>query len=69
MTSFPVLPVIFYFILNESVVELVSLKSAIASSSAKTGSFLQYCYRIADVFEKLSLYSIRLYIGITTSIS
>ena len=31
------------------------------------GSSLQYCHKLPEVFEKLSLYSVKLYIGITTS--
>ena len=33
------------------------------------GQSLKYCHKLSDVFEQLSLYYIKLYIGITTSMS
>ena len=51
MPSFPVSPVIFSLILNELVVALSALKSAISPLGAKAGFCLQYCHKIPHVFE------------------
>ena len=52
MPSLPVSPAIFSLILNELVVALPALKSTILPSAAFiTGSSLQYCYKVFDVFE------------------
>ena len=45
MPSLPVLPVIFSLILNESVIELATVKSVIALLASKAGSSLQYCQK------------------------
>ena len=57
-----------YFILNlnESVV-LVAVKSTILLALFTAGISLQYCHKLPDAFEQLSLYYIKLYIGITIS--
>ena len=54
--------------LNESL-ELLLVKSTIAPVLSKAGSSLHYWHELTDVFEYLSLYVIKLYIDITTSIS
>ena len=36
---------------------------------SKAGSSLQHCLKLPDVFGQVFQYSIKLYIGITTSIS
>ena len=64
---FPVWSVNFILGSNESLVALALVKSAIAPL-ATAATFLQNCHKIPDVFEELSLYSIKLYIGITTLI-
>ena len=56
-------PVIFCLNLNESV---LSGKLSIAPTPVKVGSSLIY-HKLQDVFNELSLYFIKLYIGITTS--
>ena len=61
--SLLVIPVIFSLKLNESVA-LAPLKIIILTSSFTAGISLQYCHRLPDVFEKLSLYYIKLYINI-----
>ena len=62
-------PVIFCLILNELVSALSAVKWAIVPLSAKTGSSLRHCHNILDVFQYLTLYSFKLYIGITILIS
>ena len=49
--------------------DLTTVNAAIAALSFKVGSSLQYCHKVRDVFEWLSLYSIKLYVGITKSVS
>ena len=66
--SSPVWPVIFSLELNESV-RLPSLKSIIASLFFTAGISLQYYHYLPRVFEYLSLYCVKLYIGTTISIS
>ena len=61
-----VVPIIFDLKLSESVA-LVPLKLAISPSLFIAGISLQYCHRLPDNFEWLSLNSIKLYIGITIS--
>ena len=52
MPLLPVSTVSFALILNESIVALVALKSAILPLARFTaGSSLQYCHRIPDAFE------------------
>ena len=51
MPLFSVWPVIFSFVLNESVLALASLKSVIVLLAAKAGWSLQYCHKISDVYE------------------
>ena len=63
------LKVISSLILNKSVVALSRLKPVIALLASKAGLSLQYYHKIPDVFKYLSLYSIKLYSGINTSIS
>ena len=48
---------------------LAPLKSIILPSLFTAGITLQHCHKLPDVFEQLSLYSIKLYICITISIS
>ena len=63
---FPVLPTIFVLNLNEALLLLLARKSSIAPLS-KNGSSLNQCHKLPDVLEYLSLYSVKLYIGITMS--
>ena len=42
----PALPVIFYFILSESLITLPKVKSAIVPSGARADSSLQHCHKI-----------------------
>ena len=66
--SSSVWPVILVSKLNESVA-LAPLKLTISRLLFTAGLSLQYYHKLPDVFEELSLYSIKLYIGITISIS
>ena len=50
-----------------NLVGLTSLNSTIAPLQFIAGSSLEDCHKLPDVFEWLLLYSIKLYIGITTS--
>ena len=59
----PVFPVTFYLGLNELVVSLLSLNSGRSPLFAADLS-LQYCNKLPNFFEELSLYSIKLYISV-----
>ena len=50
-------------------IELATAKLSIGSLLSTAGWSLLYYHKILDVFEWLLLYSIKIYIGITTSIS
>ena len=67
VSSLSVSPVIFSLILNELVVASASLKSTFPLLAFTAGSSLPCCHKIPHVFEKLSLYSVKL--SITTSMS
>ena len=58
--------VTFYLNLNAA---LLPRKLTAAPALVKVGLSLYYCHKLPDVFELLSLYSIKLYISITTSVS
>ena len=67
VTFFPVCPVIF-FNLNETLLLLSAEKSLMLLLSSKVGSSLYYCHKLPDVFEQISLCSIKFYIGSSKSI-
>ena len=46
MPFLPALPVTFSVVLSEPAIALAVVKSEIVTSSAKTGSSLQYCHKI-----------------------
>ena len=62
---FPVPPAIFVLKLNDALLLLSVGKSTLS----KYGLSLYYCHKLPDVFEYLSLYFIKLYIGISMSMS
>ena len=55
---FPVCPVICCLNLNEILLPLSAKKLVITLLLFKVVSFLQHCYKLSDVFEQVSLYSL-----------
>ena len=69
--SVPLFPAwsFFFYCFKWVSISIIFIKIINITIISKAGLFLQYCHKTPYVFEKLSLYSIKLYIEITTSIS